>query len=127
VSDGPINRAEAFRDLERLESKIAFLERHQLPNAHLRGGLSQERKVRAQIERLESEAARLYGQLHEAVTLDDYESLDDGLLCSYCGPSYRFADRHAAFKAWGICPRCDPTSPGVSPYDPNWHPDKDRR
>lgn len=124
-----INRAELFAEMERLDAKASFLRRHQLANAYLRGGASQERKLEARIEAIEAASARIFGQLFQPMTNDEYEALGDNpkVYCDYCDYRFDLVGPHARFQAGGICPRCDPSSPGVNPHDPNWHPDKDRR
>jgi hypothetical protein len=106
--------------MQQLDSKAEQIRKHELPEAHLRGGWRHEKKVRDRLDRIEAESARLHAILNPVKTWEEVDSLVAlGLTCDYCH-EYVFADRRARWNAAGVCPRC--TGDVVSGNDPNWKP-----
>jgi hypothetical protein len=111
---------EELIEYQRLQAQIDRLE-DTLPTAHNYGGLSHVGKVRRRIAALEADQSALHARLFPAMTAEEYENRETRLLCDECG-DYKFEDRHARFRAAGLCPRCegvplDPNDPNLNLYD----------
>jgi hypothetical protein len=97
-------------EYDRLEDRIRAIEQHELPNAHLRGGVTNERRVRAKRDRFDAQLTELHQLLFPAATWDDLAEQEAlGLRCVYCH-ELAFKDTRERHRHVGVCESCDPTT-----------------
>jgi hypothetical protein len=112
------NRAELWREYQQLEGRIEDATKA-LPASRQLGGVSQQRKVERRIAVMEQRMTAIHQILFPIADSGIWDSDPPRDACTYCGLELLEGE---AYRTGGICPRCDPKSPGLSPNDPRWSP-----
>jgi hypothetical protein len=114
-----VSRPAKFERYEQLEHEIQQLELA-LSGQHV--DRITARRLRRKRDISDAELTALHQELHPISEGSPYDPVPKNpLACGYCG-DYIFRDRLAKWTAGGLCPRCDPSSPGLHPNDPNYRP-----
>jgi hypothetical protein len=81
------------------------------------------RRLRAKLNNYEAELTELHQELHAISIGSPYDPVVKSRNgCDVSGCDYVFRDDLEHWRAAGLCPRHDPSSPGLEPNDPNYKP-----
>jgi Zn finger protein HypA/HybF involved in hydrogenase expression len=110
-------------EYERLEHKIAETEVARQHAAAIGDRRCVERQT-GKIDVFDAQLTQLHQVLFPPAIGSPFEAGPPQIVCDYC-KTYVMTEEEA-FETGGVCPRCDPNSPGVDPRNPNWSPFYDK-